>query len=74
MRIEYLFKHKSLLDQFYIFDKIAFMNNILVADRITKQFGNHFALKNVSLEIPKEQHLWFIRAKWCREDYPDTNH
>lgn len=53
MRIDYLFKHKSLLVQFYIFDKIAFMNNILVADRITKQFGNHFALKNVSLEIPR---------------------
>lgn len=28
------------------------MNSILVADQITKQFGSHFALKNVSLEIP----------------------
>lgn len=29
------------------------MNNILVVDQVTKQFGNHTALKNVSLEIPK---------------------
>jgi len=28
------------------------MNSILVAEQITKQFGPHFALKNVSLEIP----------------------
>ena len=28
------------------------MNSILVAEQITKQFGSHFALKNVSLEIP----------------------
>jgi len=28
------------------------MNSILVADRITKQFGSHYALKDVSLEIP----------------------
>ncbi|MBT8280513.1 MAG: ATP-binding cassette domain-containing protein [Muriicola sp.] len=28
------------------------MSSILVADRITKQFGSHFALKDVSLEIP----------------------
>lgn len=29
------------------------MNNILVTNAVTKQFGNHTALKNVSLEIPK---------------------
>ncbi len=29
------------------------MNNILVTNEVTKQFGNHIALKNVSLEIPK---------------------
>jgi len=29
------------------------MNNILVANEVTKQFGSHMALKNVSLEIPK---------------------
>jgi ABC-2 type transport system ATP-binding protein len=29
------------------------MNHILVANEVTKQFGNHTALKNVSLEIPK---------------------
>ncbi|TLP80435.1 ABC transporter ATP-binding protein [Maribacter sp. ACAM166] len=29
------------------------MNNILVANGVTKQFGDHTALKNVSLEIPK---------------------
>jgi ABC-2 type transport system ATP-binding protein len=29
------------------------MNNILVTNEVTKQFGNHTALKNVSLEIPK---------------------
>ncbi|WP_297762114.1 ABC transporter ATP-binding protein [uncultured Muriicola sp.] len=28
------------------------MNSILIAEQITKQFGSHFALKNVSLEIP----------------------
>ncbi|MFT5738529.1 MAG: ABC-2 type transport system ATP-binding protein, partial [Maribacter sp.] len=28
------------------------MNNILVVDEVTKQFGNHTALKSVSLEIP----------------------
>ncbi len=28
------------------------MNSILVAEQITKKFGPHFALKNVSLEIP----------------------
>ena len=29
------------------------MNNILVTKEVTKQFGNHTALKNVSLEIPE---------------------
>lgn len=29
------------------------MNNILVVDEVTKQFGDHTALKNVSLEIPE---------------------
>jgi len=29
------------------------MSHILVASEVTKQFGNHTALKNVSLEIPK---------------------
>lgn len=29
------------------------MNNILVTKEVTKQFGNYTALKNVSLEIPK---------------------
>lgn len=29
------------------------MNNILVTTEVTKRFGNHTALKNVSLEIPK---------------------
>lgn len=29
------------------------MNNILVVDEVTKQFGDHTALKRVSLEIPK---------------------
>lgn len=29
------------------------MNNILVTQQVTKQFGNHTALKNVSLEIPQ---------------------
>ncbi|MGI9545876.1 MAG: ABC transporter ATP-binding protein [Flavobacteriaceae bacterium] len=29
------------------------MNNILVANAVTKQFGPQYALKNVSLEIPK---------------------
>ncbi len=45
--------HKGLLTHFYIFDKIAFMNNILVAKEVTKQFGDHIALDKVSLEIPK---------------------
>lgn len=29
------------------------MNKILVADKVTKQYGNHIALKNVFLEVPK---------------------
>jgi len=29
------------------------MNNILVVDEVTKQFGDHTALKSVSLEIPE---------------------
>ncbi|MBT8299113.1 MAG: ATP-binding cassette domain-containing protein [Maribacter sp.] len=29
------------------------MNNILVTNEVTKQFGEHIALNNVSLEIPK---------------------
>ncbi len=29
------------------------MNNILVTKEVTKQFGNHTALRNVSLEIPE---------------------
>jgi ABC-2 type transport system ATP-binding protein len=29
------------------------MNNILVANEVSKQFGNHIALNKVSLEIPK---------------------
>ena len=29
------------------------MDNILVANEVTKQFGTNYALKNVSLEIPK---------------------
>ncbi|MGB5237763.1 MAG: ATP-binding cassette domain-containing protein, partial [Flavobacteriaceae bacterium] len=29
------------------------MSNILVAQEVTKQFGSNFALKNVSLEIPR---------------------
>lgn len=29
------------------------MNNILVAKNVTKQYGGHIALKNVSIEIPK---------------------
>lgn len=29
------------------------MNNILVAKNVTKRFGNHIALNNVSLEIPR---------------------
>lgn len=29
------------------------MNSILIADNITKQFGNQFALKNVTLDIPR---------------------
>ena len=29
------------------------MNNILVTNEVTKQFGNHTALRNVSLEIPE---------------------
>ncbi|MGY8916461.1 MAG: ABC transporter ATP-binding protein, partial [Flavobacteriales bacterium] len=29
------------------------MNSILVADSVSKQFGDHAALTNVSLEIPK---------------------
>ena len=29
------------------------MNNILVADKVSKQFGSHIALNQVSLEIPK---------------------
>lgn len=29
------------------------MNNILVADKVSKQFGSHVALNEVSLEIPK---------------------
>ena len=29
------------------------MNNILVTKEVTKQFGNHTALKNISLEIPE---------------------
>lgn len=41
------------LKQFNIFDQIAFMNNILVVDDVTKQYGDYTALKGVSLEIPK---------------------
>lgn len=44
---------KNLLKQFDIFGQIACMNNILVTNEVTKQFGNHTALRNVSLEIPK---------------------
>jgi ABC-2 type transport system ATP-binding protein len=29
------------------------MNNILVAKNVTKQYGGHIALKNISIEIPK---------------------
>ena len=29
------------------------MNNILVTNEVTKQFGRHIALNKVSLEIPK---------------------
>jgi len=36
-----------------IFGQIAFMNNILVAKEVTKQFGTYTALNKVSLEIPK---------------------
>ncbi len=43
----------GLLKHFYIFGKIAYMNNILVAKEVTKQFGDHVALDKVSLEIPK---------------------
>ena len=32
--------------------KLFFMNHILVANDVTKQFGSNYALKNVSLEIP----------------------
>ena len=42
-----------VLKQFYIFGKIALMNNILVTKEVTKHFGNHVALNKVSLEIPK---------------------
>ncbi len=41
------------LKQFNIFDQIVYMNNILVVDEVTKQFGDHTALKNVTLEIPE---------------------
>ncbi len=40
------------LKQFNIFEQIDYMNNILVVDKVTKQFGDHTALKSVSLEIP----------------------
>lgn len=33
--------------------KQIFMNHILVANDVTKQFGSNYALKNVSLEIPR---------------------
>ena len=36
-----------------IFGQIAFMNNILVTNAVTKQFGTYTALNKVSLEIPK---------------------
>ncbi len=41
------------LKQLYIFDKKAYMNNILVTKEVTKHFGKHIALNNVSLEIPR---------------------
>lgn len=34
-------------------DKCECMNNILVAEGVTKQYGDHTALKNLSLEIPE---------------------
>ena len=46
-------KFKSLLKHFYIFEKIACMDHILVANEVTKHFGAHAALNKVSLEIPK---------------------
>ncbi len=42
-----------LLKHFYIFGKKAYMNNILVTKEVTKHFGKHIALNNVSLEIPR---------------------
>jgi len=39
--------------QFNIFEQIDYMNNILVVDEVTKQFGDYTALKSVSLEIPE---------------------
>jgi ABC-2 type transport system ATP-binding protein len=41
-----------LLKQFNIFGEIAYMNTILAAEHVTKRFGEHTALKNVTLEIP----------------------
>lgn len=38
---------------FYIFGKKVYMSNILVTKEVTKHFGKHIALNNVSLEIPR---------------------
>ena len=42
-----------LLNQFNIFGKIVCMNHILVAKEVSKKYGSHIALNNVSLEIPE---------------------
>ena len=60
------------------------MDNILVAHEVTKQFGTNYALKNVSLEIPKNSIYGLLGPNGAGKTtliriinqitYPDTGH
>tara|TARA_Y100001933_G_scaffold259375_1_gene309102 strand:- start:1162 stop:2151 length:990 start_codon:yes stop_codon:yes gene_type:complete len=39
--------------QIHIFEKIVYMDQILVAENVTKTYGDYTALSNISLQIPK---------------------
>jgi len=41
------------IGQIHIFEKIVYMDHILVAKNVSKSYGNYKALSNISLEIPE---------------------
>jgi len=41
------------MPQMHIFEKIVYMDHILVAKNVTKTYGDYTALSNISLQIPK---------------------